>query len=158
MWFAPLLECQSPSLNNFETFVKQFNASFGDSNRECTTIKKLQSFHQGPHLTIVYSYEFRHLTCDNSWNEVALMSQFQFGLQGLIAHNVRSYNIESNIAQVVQCDNKLFEWCQEKHWKLSPFQKYFMAITPSPPMAFTPKDDPMWINKTWFKPFMEQIK
>jgi hypothetical protein len=37
MWFAPLLECQSPSLNNFETFVEQFNAIFGDSNIECTT-------------------------------------------------------------------------------------------------------------------------
>lgn len=41
---------------------------------------KLQSLHQGPHLTIVYSYEFRHLTCDISWNEVAFVSQFQFGL------------------------------------------------------------------------------
>jgi hypothetical protein len=50
--------------------------------------------------------------------------------------------MESNIAQVVQCDNKLFERCQEKHWELSPFQKQFMAITPSPMMAFTPKDDP----------------
>ncbi len=26
MRFAPLLECQSPSLNDFETFVEQFSA------------------------------------------------------------------------------------------------------------------------------------
>jgi hypothetical protein len=31
---APLLEHQSPLLNNFETFFKKFNATFGDLNKE----------------------------------------------------------------------------------------------------------------------------
>lgn len=41
---------------------------------------KLRSLHQGPHLIIMYSSKFRHLTCDISWSEVARVSQFQFGL------------------------------------------------------------------------------
>ncbi len=80
MWFAPLLECQSPSLIDFEAFGEQFCAIFGNSNRECTTINKIWSLDQGPHLAIVYSFEFIHLTWNILWNEVALMNQFQFGL------------------------------------------------------------------------------
>lgn len=64
----------------FETFVEQFSAIFGDSNRKCTTINKLWSIHQRPYLAIVYSSKFRHLTCNILWNEVALMNRFQFGL------------------------------------------------------------------------------
>jgi hypothetical protein len=37
-WFAPLLEHQSPLLNNFEKFHEKFheklNATFGNSNKE----------------------------------------------------------------------------------------------------------------------------
>jgi hypothetical protein len=34
-WFTPLLEHQSPLLNNFESFFEKFGAFFGDSNKEC---------------------------------------------------------------------------------------------------------------------------
>lgn len=101
MWFAPLLECQSPSLNHFETFVEQFSAIFGDSNIECTTINKLRSLHQGPHLTIVYSYEFKHLTCDISWNEVALISQFQFGLHNDVKDSLLTMLIPTRLNQTL---------------------------------------------------------
>jgi hypothetical protein len=34
VWFALLLEHQSPLLDNFETFLEKFNATFGDSNKK----------------------------------------------------------------------------------------------------------------------------
>jgi hypothetical protein len=34
VWFAPLLEHQAPFLNNFETFLKKFNATFGKLDKE----------------------------------------------------------------------------------------------------------------------------
>jgi hypothetical protein len=40
-WFAPFLECQFFLLNNFEAFFEEFGASFGDSDKERTTISKL---------------------------------------------------------------------------------------------------------------------
>jgi hypothetical protein len=33
VWFAPLLEHQSPLFNGFETFLEKFNAAFGDLDK-----------------------------------------------------------------------------------------------------------------------------
>jgi hypothetical protein len=40
-WFTPLLEHQSPLLNDFEAFLEKFNATFGDSNKECISNIKI---------------------------------------------------------------------------------------------------------------------
>jgi hypothetical protein len=39
--FAPLLEHQSPLLNNFETFLEKLNATFGDLDKECMSSIKI---------------------------------------------------------------------------------------------------------------------
>jgi hypothetical protein len=36
VWFAPLLEHQSPLLNNFETFFEELNATFRDLDKKRT--------------------------------------------------------------------------------------------------------------------------
>ena len=41
-WFAPLLEKESPLLNNFEEFLSDFKACFGDTNSIRTTINKIR--------------------------------------------------------------------------------------------------------------------
>jgi hypothetical protein len=41
LWFAPLLEHQSPLFNEFKAFIKYFNATFGDSNKEYTSNIKI---------------------------------------------------------------------------------------------------------------------
>ena len=40
-WFAPLLEKESPLLNNLKEFINEFKAYFGDTNRVGTTINKI---------------------------------------------------------------------------------------------------------------------
>ena len=40
-FFAPLLEKESPLLNNFQEFLSEFKVCFGDSNNIRTTIKKI---------------------------------------------------------------------------------------------------------------------
>jgi hypothetical protein len=42
-WFAPLLEHQSPLFNDFETFLKEFNAIFGNLDKDCIFNIKIQS-------------------------------------------------------------------------------------------------------------------
>jgi hypothetical protein len=39
--FAPLLKSKSPLFNDFEAFFYKFNATFGNLDRECTSINKL---------------------------------------------------------------------------------------------------------------------
>jgi len=41
---APLLEHESPLLNDSETFIEEFNATFGDSNKKHTSNIKIQFF------------------------------------------------------------------------------------------------------------------
>jgi hypothetical protein len=68
-------------LNNFEAFFEEFKMIFGDSDGNCTSTSKLRSLHQGSRSTFVYTYEFKQLAYDISWDEAAFMRQFQFGLR-----------------------------------------------------------------------------
>ena len=40
-WFTPLLEKKSPLLEDFGAFVKEFQASFGDTDNTRTAINKI---------------------------------------------------------------------------------------------------------------------
>jgi hypothetical protein len=61
----------------------------------------------------MYAYEFWQLTCDISWDEVAFMSQFQFGFHGdmkdLLLTMLDPTTLSQIITQVVHYDNRLFE-------------------------------------------------
>jgi len=61
----------------------------------------------------MYIYEFRQLACDISWDEVAFMNQFQFGLRGdmedLLLTMFDPMTLNQAIALVMRCDNWLFE-------------------------------------------------
>jgi hypothetical protein len=54
VWFTPLLEHQSPLFNNFEAFLRKFNATFGDFDKEFMSSIKIRFFCQGPHSAMVY--------------------------------------------------------------------------------------------------------
>ena len=41
-WFALLLEKESPLLNNFEEFLNEFKACFGDTDNIRTAINKIR--------------------------------------------------------------------------------------------------------------------
>ena len=77
---SPLLEKKSPLLNNFEEFIKEYQASFGDTDSEQIAINKLRRLRQGDIPTSAYASNFHLLASDNPWDEEALMDQFRFGL------------------------------------------------------------------------------
>jgi len=62
-------------------FVEDFSATFKHSNNECTSTSNSQVFRQEPHLAIMYALDFKQLAYDISWDEIALMNQFQYGLR-----------------------------------------------------------------------------
>jgi hypothetical protein len=63
----------------------------------------------------MYAFEFRLLACDISWDEVTLMSQFQFGLRSdmkdLLLTMLNPTTLSQTIAQDICYDNHLFECC-----------------------------------------------
>jgi hypothetical protein len=76
-WFAPLLEKNSPLLNNFEEFISEFKACFGDTDSIRTAINKVRRLRQGERPASAYAADFRLLAADIPWDDQALMEQFR---------------------------------------------------------------------------------
>ena len=81
VWFAPLLGKNSHLLNNFEEFISEFKACFGDTDSVRTTINKIRRLRQGERSASTYATEFRLLATDIPWDDQALMEQFRYGLR-----------------------------------------------------------------------------
>ncbi len=117
-WFAPILETSSPLLQDFNAFMAEFEAVFGDSDKAKTSANKLHRLQQGTRSAIVYTSEFRQLACDVNWGEAALIDQFRCGLrddvQDLLLTLVDPSSFSEAITQALRCDNRLFERRQEK--------------------------------------------
>jgi hypothetical protein len=75
----------------------------------------------------MYAFEFRQLTCDILWDEIAFMRQFQFGLHNdvkdLLLTMLNPMTLSQTTTQIVQCDNNLFEWYQKKCWEPHHYKK-----------------------------------
>jgi len=72
-WFPPILETSSPLLQDFNAFMAEFEAVFGDSDKARTSANKMCRLQQGTRSAIVYASKFRQLACDVNWGETALI-------------------------------------------------------------------------------------
>ena len=118
-WFAPLLEKESPLLQNFNAFIEEFKASFGDSDSARTAINKIRRLRQGDRPASAYAADFRLLACDIPWDEEALMDQFRQGLRNdvkdlLLTFHEDPKSLTEAISRAVRCDNRLFEQRSER--------------------------------------------
>ena len=77
-WFALLLDKESPLLNNFEEFLSEFKACFGDTDIIRTAINKIQRLRQGDRPASAYAADFRLLASDIPWDDQALTEQFRY--------------------------------------------------------------------------------
>jgi len=117
-WFIPILETSSPLLQDFNAFMAEFEAVFGDSDKARTSANKLHRLQQGTHLATIYASEFRQLAYDVNWGEAALIDQFRCGfrddVQDLLLTFTDLFSFSEAITQAIRCNNRLFESCQEK--------------------------------------------
>jgi hypothetical protein len=117
-WFAPLVEQSSPLLHNFDGFLSEFEATFGETDKHHTAANCIRTLRQRNRPAAVYAAEFRQLACDLTWNDAALIAQFRAGLQDevkdLMLTMMDPVTLSEAIAQAVRCDNRLFERRQEK--------------------------------------------
>jgi hypothetical protein len=170
-WFAPLVETSSPLLTNFQAFLTEFEATFGETDKRRTALNKLYALQQGNRAASVYASEFRQISCDVEWDGQALLDQFRRGLRGEIKHLLLNFpeptSLNEAITQAVRCDNRLFEFRQEE--RPNRFNSTWSSITPSQPAtrsiampptlsspsASTPMVDsssPMEIDRIRYKP------
>ena len=138
-WFAPLLEKQSPLLEDFDGFIKEFQACFGDTDSVRTAINKIRRLRQGDRPASAYAADFRLLACDIPWDEAALIDQFRQGLRNdvkdlLLTFHDDPKSLTEAISRAVRCDNRLFERRSERQQMLRfrPEQTYAsVAATPA---------------------------
>jgi hypothetical protein len=134
-WFAPLLEKSSPLLKDFEGFIKEFQASFGDTDSARTAINKIRRLRQGDRPASTYAADFRLLACDIPWDEEALMDQFRQGLRSdvkdlLLTFHEDPKSLTEAISRAVRCDNRLFERRSERQqtFRFRPEQTYASVV------------------------------
>ena len=168
-WFAPILETSSPLLQDFNAFMAEFEAVFGDSDKARTSANKLRRLQQGTCSAIVYASEFRQLACDVNWGEAALIDQFRCGLrddvQDLLLTLADPSSFSEAITQAIRCDNRLLERRQEKKvtsnaqlWNSRPTT---LPLVPQTTPVARPASfglAPMQIDATKFKPLTEAEK
>ncbi|KAH7422150.1 hypothetical protein KP509_13G093300 [Ceratopteris richardii] len=80
-WFAPILEKNMAVLQDYEGFLRELSATFGDTDTSRVAETKLRKLHQGNRLASFYASEFRQLICDLTWHEDYFISQFRWGLR-----------------------------------------------------------------------------
>jgi len=130
-WFAPLVEQSSPLLQDFDAFVSELEATFGESDKANVSANKIRTLRQGSRPASTYASEFRQLSSDLAWNEPALISQFRSGLRDDVKDLMLTMSdpitLSEAVAQAIRCDNRLFERRQEK--------KLFSSATPASPIT-----------------------
>lgn len=71
-WIVPLMERNSPLLNNLDVFPEALRTTFGDTNREMVAETKIQTLRQRSCLAAIYAVEFQQLAWDPDWNDELL--------------------------------------------------------------------------------------
>jgi len=156
-WFAPLLERNSPLLADFEAFVAELEATFGDTDRVRSAEGKLRTLRQGSHPASQYASEFRLIAGDTNWNDDALMAQFRMGLnddvKDLLLTIEDAQNLQQLITHAVRCDNRLFERRMERRGKpkidsstTSFGLSHPTTMSKHPPQQTKVPDDPMEVD------------
>ena len=117
-WFSPLVEKNSPLLQDFHGFLEEFTNTFGETDRVRTATTKLRSLQQRARAASIYAAEFRQLACDVDWDDNALISAFRWGLRDdvkdLLLNLPDPITLSEAITQAIRCDNRLFERRQER--------------------------------------------
>jgi len=166
-WFAPLLERNRPLLRNFEAFVMDLEATFGDTDRTRSAEGKLRNLRQGSRPASQYASEFRLIAGDTNWNDDALMAQFRIGLnddvKDLLLTMEDPLDLQQLITHAVKCDNRLFERRMERNGRanmsrtpaISRFSQPVITPTPTPsrpaPQQNLPPGDPMQLDTVRIK-------
>jgi hypothetical protein len=121
-WFAPLVEQSSPLLDDLDSFLAEFESTFGDPDRSHTSALKLRNLKQGNRPASAYAADFRLLTCDVPWDEAALVDQFRSGLasdvKDLLLTMPDANTLSLAMTQAIRCDNRLFERRRERRLEI----------------------------------------
>lgn len=159
-WFSPLIETNSPLLEDFEAFMAEFKSVFGDTDRVRVAAAQLRQLRQGSRPVASYAADFRQLACEVGWDEAALVDAFRYGLRDdvkdLLLTMPDATTLSDIVAQAVKCDNRLFERRRERQFSRAgpaPWHATMARQPSAPTTSFQQQrpqtlaaDDPMQVD------------
>ena len=161
-WFGPLLEKQSPLLSDFEAFIAEFSATFGEHDKVRAATTKIRVLRQGNRPAATYVSEFQQLACDTNWDDAALMSQLYWGLRDdvkdLLLTMPDANTLMEAYLMTIRCDNRLYERRMEER-RTQPFRRN-IAMGGNNFRLGSPESKPedMQIDATRYKPLTQKEK
>ena len=101
---------------NWDTFVAEFQETFGDPNPAGTARHKMNQPRQGNHSADEYVASFRELKDDTRYNNAALIEKFEQGLNSVLADKIYALpemptTLESWISWAIKLDR---QWRQRE--------------------------------------------
>lgn len=113
-WYRTLQENDSPLLQNFNDFVTEFFAHFGDPYVQDNARRQLLSLSQGRQSASAYAAKFRRIASDTGFDDQSLRYHFERGLnqdvRKAIAVNDQEFEqLTDFIKYSIRVDNRLYE-------------------------------------------------
>src|SRR4051812_41685594 len=71
-WFTPLVEKNSPLLENYEEFLRQFEAIFREHDRSWVAAQKIRNMQQANRSAATYTADFQQIQSELDWGDGAL--------------------------------------------------------------------------------------
>lgn len=165
-WFTPLVEKNSPVLDNYEEFLRQFEAIFGEHDRSRVAAQKIRNMRQANRSAATYAADFQQIQSELDWGDGALIDQFRSGLSGEVKDLMLTMTDPTTLgevmAQAIRCDERLFERRRERRgeggFRPVDHRGSTTPSTPSPIPQPLPPGEPMQLGGTRFKKLTDAEK
>ncbi len=165
-WFTPLVEKNSPLLDNYEEFLRQFEAIFGEHDRSRVAAQKIRNMRQANRSAATYAADFQQIQSELDWGDGALIDQFRSGLSGEVKDLLLTMSDPTSLgecmAQAIRCDERLFERRRERRGEggFRPAEHRAPSVPPTsnPLPQSLPPGEPMQLGGTRFKKLTDTEK
>ena len=114
-WALPYIQADHTLLTNYEEFLSNFRATFGDINRPRQAARELLDLKQGHRPVVAYITDFQRLSIELDWsNSLPLLDMFDKGLNKDIKQALCNFErptlLEDYYNLVARIDNRQIEF------------------------------------------------
>ncbi|OMJ10376.1 Retrotransposon-derived protein PEG10 [Smittium culicis] len=108
VWFGHLISDNSPCIQPFPLFIQEFSRNFSDPSEVIRARAQIRMLRQGSRSVAAYAAEFKTLSRDGGYDQLALVDQFFRGLNDIVMNFMimadLSASLERNIDNALRID------------------------------------------------------
>ncbi|KAK7913158.1 hypothetical protein WMY93_013369 [Mugilogobius chulae] len=163
-WATAEWDRRSTVCNSLPRFLKTFNQIFQTVTPGREAAKALVTLRQGRRSVLDYALEFRTLSADSGWNQLALVDAFFNGLSETIKDHLTPLDLPTEldalIALASKIDKRLNERERSRSRQFSSLRVNFKERLPlsssAPAMPVLESEEPMQVGRTRLSPSERQ--